>query len=502
MPPMTKRILWPVFDLHKGDNQFIGISIISPLLKQHGFGSEAIGADIKLIRERLKRGDIDVVAYSTPTIYADTYLELNRRLKKEFRFLSVFGGPHPTFFPDMINEDGVDVICVGEGEYAMLELMQSLGQDLSRIENLWVKENGTIHKNPLRPLLQDLDALPLPDHEIFRTAIPRSIWQALVITSRGCPYSCTYCFNHVYRELYRGKGKIIRRRSVDHVLEELELIKSRGCYRFIRFLDDLFTLDPEWVEEFAAKYQKRIGLPFSCLVRANHITPEIARQLKAAGCWRVQMGVEAGDDFIRNEVFKRNMSEEEILRASRIIQEAGLKLVTGNILGAPGATLEKDLKTLYLNMKIKPAFAGLSLLQPYPGTEVHKYAMAVGMLDSSGPELKESTFRKVSSLKYADQKEKNAIENLEKLFFLPVEWPWTLSLVRRLIRLPAKRFYHFIFSRWVNYCQYFRVIPPRIGRRNFFKRAKVFTTAAEGWDALARRLGIRKAPPNGAGSPP
>src|SRR4030042_4226445 len=108
--------------------------------------------------------------------------------------------------------------------------------------------------------------------------------------------------------------------------------------------------------------------------------------------------------------------------------------------------------------------------------------MAVGMLDSSGPELKESTFRKVSALKYADQKEKNAIENLEKLFFLPVEWPWTLPLVRRLIRLPAKRFYHFVFSRWVNYCQYFRVIPPRIGRRNFFKRAKVFTTAAEGGD--------------------
>jgi len=485
---MPVNVLWPVRDLYKGDNLFIGISYISAVLKKHGFGSEVVEADLKALRARLKSGGSHILAFSTPTIYARTYADLNRRLKREFQYLAVFGGPHPSFFPEFIEEDGIDVVCRGEGEYAMLDLVRSVdeGRSCVAVENLWVKDDGSIRRNPLRPLVDDLDTLPLPDHEIFRTALPSATWQAFVITARGCPYSCTYCFNHAFREMYRGKGKIVRRRSVDHVMEELKAIKRRKNYRYIRFGDDLFTLSPEWVEEFAAKYRDNIGLPFSCMIRANHITPEMARMLKSAGCWRVQMGVESGDEEIRNTIFKRGMSEEEIIRAASIVKSAGLKLLTGNVLGAPGATLEKDLKTLALNMKIKPAFCGVTLLQPYPRTEIHDIAVRMGLLDGPTPDIDERTLHRDLKVKFVDPKEKLQIENLQKLFFIPVEWPWTLGLVKRMIRWRAKRLYHFIFSQWILYCRYFRVIPPRIGWMTIFKRWKAYSVMAAAWDALTR----------------
>lgn len=473
---MKPTILWPVFDLYKGDNQFIGIMVISSLLKQHGFDSEVIEADYEIIKSRFLEDNPAILAFSTPTIYSQTYLELNRKLKQDFDFFSAFGGPHPTYFPEMIENEGVDAICIGEGEYPMLELLQKLtaNESVLQLDNWWIKQNGKVHKNTLRPLIQDLDHLPLPDHEIFRTASPRSIWQALVMTSRGCPYTCTYCYNHIYKELYRGKGKIVRQRSVDNVIAELKTLKTHKSYKFIRFLDDLFILSSQWIEEFSKKYKEEIALPFSCLVRANLVTPEIIQNLKEAGCWRIVMGLESGDEHVRNTIFKRGMSEEEIISAAEIIKDAGIKLVTANILGSPGSSFEADLKTLDLNIKIKPDYAGVSLLQPYPKTEIHNYAKKLGMLDSSQLDLSESTVSRTSTLKYEDPKEKDRIENLQKLFFLPVEFPWMLSIVKKMIKFPAKRFYHFIFSRWVNYCHYFRVIPPHVGRRTIWKRSKLY----------------------------
>ncbi len=492
---MTPTVIWPVIDLFKGENQFIGISMISALLERHGVRSEVVEADYNAVRDKIRRDAPLLLAFSTPTVYAKSYLDICRRLKKEFRFFSVFGGPHPTFFPEMIEEDGPDIICRGEGEMAMLELVQRIlaGRPFHDIENLWIKQDGHIQRNPLRPLQENLDALPLPDHQIFRRALPHGIWQALVITGRGCPYQCTYCFNHVYRELYRGKGPLIRRRSVSHVLEELKEIKRLGGYRFIRFADDIFTLSPEWVEEFTVRYGREIRVPFSCLVRADHVTPKLASQLRSAGCYRIQMGIEAGDEVVRNQVFRRQMSEEDIIRAGRILKEAGLKLATGNIMGAPGSSLEKDFKTLRLNMLVKPAFAGVTFLQPYRGTRIHEYARELGMLDGPRPDLNKDTVGRISSLRFINASDKKAVENLQKLFFLPVQWPSTLPLVRRMVHWPFQRFYHFLFSVWVNYCLSFRLLPPGLGWRIFLKKAKAYHRIAAAWDKLARRQGMLRA---------
>jgi radical SAM superfamily enzyme YgiQ (UPF0313 family) len=471
------RILWPVVDLYKGENRSIGIMILASLLKEVGCQSEIVNADFKSIENKLDQSDRPtLIAYSTPTVHAGILIELNRQLKKKHEFFALFGGPHPTFFPEMIEEQGVDAICIGEGEYAMLELVENLtaGNSIEKIENLWIKKGERIAKNSIRPLIQDLDRLPLPDHDIFRRMIPNRIWYACVLTGRGCPYHCTYCFNHAYRELYRGKGKYIRRRSAENVLEELRELKKHKCYRFVKFADDIFTFQHDWLEEFCPRYKEEIGLPFSCLTRANHVNPKILRILKVAGCYKITLGLETGNDLVRNDILKRNMSKNELLRAAKWIKEQGIYLQTGNMLGIPGGSLEADFETLRLNIQCGTDYSGVTLLQPYQRTEMYDYAKSLGMIDPE-PQLDKNSYRGISMLKFKSNKEKSMTENLQKLFPIAVSFPRIYPFVKYLIRLPKNPLFSFMFARWVNFCQYFRIIPARIGLAALWRRSIIYT---------------------------
>jgi len=470
------KVLWPVVDLYKGENRSIGIMILASLLKEVGCQSEIVNADFKSVEKKLGQSDIPtIIAYNTPTVHAGIHVELNRALKKKHDFFAVFGGPHPTFFPEMIEEAGVDAICIGEGENALLELVENIsaGKSIAKIENLWVKLNGQIAKNPVRLLIQDLNQLPLPDHELFRRVIPNSIWYACVLTGRGCPYNCTYCFNHAYRELYRGKGKYIRRRSVDNVLEELHELKRHKCYQFVKFADDIFTLQHDWLETFCPRYQEEIGLPFSCLTRANHVNPKILRMLKEAGCYKITLGLEAGNDVVRNDILKRNMSKDELLQAAKWIKEQGLYLQTGNILGIPGGSLETDFETLKFNIQCGTDYSGVTLLQPYHRTEIYNYAKNLDMIDPE-PQLDRNSYRGISMLRFKSNKEKAMTENLQKLFLFAVSFPRLYPFVKYLIRFPKNPLFSFMFARWVNFSQYFRIIPARIGLAALWKRSILY----------------------------
>lgn len=470
------RVLWPVYNLEMEYSQYPGIMNIAALLKQNGINTEVIGADYDKIAALLHQEEATILAFSTPTPYYRFYRDLNYRLKQEFpSVLSVFGGPHPTFFPEMVEAEGIDAVCIGEGEYPMLELAQNTvaGKPIRDIKNWWVKENGVIYRNDIRPLVENLDELPVPDHDIFRRAMSSSVSGAVVVTSRGCPHSCTYCYNHVYHKLYQGKGKLFRRRSVNHVMEELRELKSYGC-QYIRFMDDLFILSRKWTEEFASRYQKEIALPFSCLVRANFVTEHIVRTLKDAGCYRMMLGVEAGNDYVRNTILKRNMDRETILKAAHLITEAGLKLVTANIIAIPGGSFEADWETLQLNIQCKADYASVALLHPFPQTEIYKFAKAEDMLHEEQLAQIESSFNfgQTSPLRFADPREKRRMENLQKFFPLTVKLPWLAPLVRRLVELPQNRLYRAIYMASVNFGIHFCAVPPRIGGLMLWRKIK------------------------------
>jgi radical SAM superfamily enzyme YgiQ (UPF0313 family) len=460
-------VLWPVHELHSEHSQYPGIMTLSAVLKAGGYRSEVVPTDLDLVRTRLAVEDRAVIAFSTPSALAATYLRFNRALKNvRPDVFSVFGGAHPTYFPDVIEEDGVDGVCVGEGEYALLDLVRAVdeGRSPRDIENWWIKEDGVVHKNPLRPLIDDLDVLPLPDRSAFTDAVDGAGTQAIVMTGRGCPYGCTYCYNHLYQRLYSGKGQLIRRRSVDHVIRELRLLKDGGT-RFIRFMDDLFILQAEWVHEFAEVYRREIGLPFSCLVRANYVNEDVVEDLKRAGCHRIMMGIESGSERLRVEVLKRRMSDETIIEAARIIRSAGIRLVTANILALPGGTLDDDWQTVDLNIRAGSSYASASILQPFPGTEIHDIAESMGLLEEDHvAALSDGGFGFTSTLKITDPAEARQINNLHKFFPLLVWAPWLKPVVRRLITLPPNRVFNLLYMACVNIGIHFIAVPPSIGR--------------------------------------
>jgi radical SAM superfamily enzyme YgiQ (UPF0313 family) len=426
----------------------------------------------------------DMAAYSVITGSQRYYLDLNRRLKSEFPdVFSVFGGPHPTFFPEMVEEEGVDGICRGEGEEAMVELVDALaggGVDaVLGVENWSFYRNGQdasqpgqgVIVNPVRPYIRDLDSLPFPDRGLVYDRDPVAGRSKIkhFLTGRGCPYNCTYCFNHALSEIYRGKGRRFRQRSVDHIIEEVRWVREHYPLEFVVFVDDTFVLSMEWLAEFSAKYPHEIGLPFFCNTRANLVTEEQVRLLKEAGCHSVSMGVETGNDRLRNELLKRRMSKAQILEAARLIRQGGLHFTTTSMIGLPTSTLEDDYETLALNIQAKPSYAHVFIFQPYPRTELGEFTREHGWMVGTFDDIGEVAWD--HSVLDFDKTHKRGLAVLQRFFAIAVEWPWAVPFVKRLTRLPDNPLFWLLHKLWKGWAIKNRVHPVRLGLREVLETA-------------------------------
>jgi anaerobic magnesium-protoporphyrin IX monomethyl ester cyclase len=471
-----------LFIVKEIDNEPQGILLISSVLKQAGHRISLVVATEEDPLEAALRLRPDVVGYTVYTGPHTWYLGLNQRIRAQLPgIFSIFGGPHPTFFPEMIEQPGVDGLCIGEGEYAMLDLMTALerngdGVTLARpsIPNWWFKLNGEVVRNPLRPLLtgEELDALPFADRDLLYAAHKQSRRTKIkpFITGRGCPYDCAFCFNKAYSDLYQGQGRRFRRRSVDNVIRELIEVTSRYDVRFVLFMDDTFILQSKWLEAFMARYKDEIGLPFWCQVRANLVTDRNAALFKDAGCASVSFGLETGNDRLRNVILNRNMSREEILGAAEMLRRHGIPLMTNNMLGLPTGTLQNDFETLELNVQCRPAYANVFLFQPYPKTALGEWAYEHGWMMGSFDDLSGSVSDD-TVIRFGSDVEKQQIENLQKLFALGVEFPWLLPLIRRLIRLPSNRLFWFVYKVWKGWAIKNRMFPFKMTPREYLDSA-------------------------------
>jgi anaerobic magnesium-protoporphyrin IX monomethyl ester cyclase len=462
-----------LFIVKEIDNEPHGILLISSVLKRAGHQVSLVIASEEDPVKAALRLQPDVLAYTVYTGPHTWYLDLNRRIRAQVPdAFSAFGGPHPTFFPEMIEREGVDGLCLGEGEYAALDLLNSLERsgDGLRLTNLaipnwWFKLNGEIVRNPLRPLLtgEELDELPFADRELLYAAHPQSQRTKIkpFITGRGCPYDCAFCFNKAYSDLYGGQGRRFRRRSVGNVIGELKEVISGHDVRFVLFMDDTFILQDHWLQEFMSRYKGEVGLPFWCQVRANLVTDEKITLFKEAGCVSVSFGLEAGNDRLRNAVLNRHMSREEILGAAEILRRHGVHFMTNNMLGLPTGTLQDDFETLDLNAKCRPAYANVFLYQPYPKTQLGEWAYEHGWMLGSFDDLSGSVSDD-TVIHFANEEEKGQIENLQKLFALGVEYPWLLPAIRRLIRLPSNRLFWLVYKLWKGWAIKNRMFPFRM----------------------------------------
>jgi len=459
------------------DYEPLGLLTLSSVLRQAGHRvrlAVAATEDPVAVAREWQPG---VVGYSVYTGSQTYYRDLNLRIKEAVSVVSIFGGPHPTYFPEFVEQPGVDAVCIGEGEGAILHLVEALEADqpLTGIENWWFSRNGYVERNPVRALENNLDLLPFPDRELLfeQDAFTRLSGIKHFITSRGCPYNCTYCFNHVLAKIYRGKGKRLRQMSVGRVVEEVRWVKERYPLQFVVFLDDLFIIYADWLRELAEKFPREVGLPFFCNVRANLVTPEKIELLRQAGCASVGMGLETGNPILRNEILKRNLSDEQIIEASRLIREAGIQLLTTNMVGLPGGSMENDLETLALNHACKPAYANAFLYQPYPRTELGEYAREEGYVEGSVDDIDPSAWER-SVLRFSGPAEKHQIENFNKLFALAVEWPWLTGLVRWLIKLPPNPLFRLVYKLWKGYAIKSRIHPYRSSAHEFVQTVRRF----------------------------
>lgn len=426
--------------------EFLGPMQISSILKKNGHDCDMlIISEEKNLISKIKEIKPDIIAFSVMTGSHNETVDLANKIKKNINVLTVFGGPHATFYTDLIKKDGVDIICIGEGEYAMLDLCDNINKDITKIKNLWVKKDGKIIKNDMRPLIENLDELPFPDRNLYykRYNLLKILPTKKFMTGRGCPYNCSFCFNHNLKKMYSGKGAYVRKRKIEDVISEIVELKKQGGMKVVRFSDDTFTLYKEWLIKFLDIYKEKINLPFTCLARANEINEEVVKKLKDAGCINIFVGLESGSDRVRNFVLRKNLSEKDIINAAKLFHKYNIKFGTYNMLGNPTETIEEAFETIKLNSKIKTDFPFSTVLQPYPGTEISEFAIKQGVLAEDFCVDDLTLMNKKSQIILKNKRE---IVNLHRFFFYGVKFPFLLPIIKILIKLPDNKLYYLIFQ--------------------------------------------------------
>ena len=417
----------------------LGPMILSGLLKNAGYSSEVIINPYKSI-EYIKAMEPEFIGLSVLSPSVDWALDACRFIKRNIpKTRTILGGPHPTFFPEIIGEKEVDIICRGEGEKPILQIMKSYNGSLSSIEkvpNLWIKKDKEIIKNPICDLLteRELSELPFCDRTHYKNYNKlqnnphKTIW-----TSRGCPNNCSYCHNSSFKKLYKGHGKLVRQRSVDSVIKEIEQIKEYG-WKCLEICDDQFIFSKNWILEFCKEYQKRVNMPFSCLSSAKQLTNDIVKALKDSGCDNISFAIESGVEEIRKQVYNKAVSDKDIYSAADALHNNDMPFQTFNMVGLPDESIDDIYQTIKMNQDIKTPYPWCSIVQPYPGTKIVEHFKKNGI---NPPSEFSYTFFQTG---VADSQNKlSIILNSQRLFAFIVKHNISYKRFNQLINRPPMK---------------------------------------------------------------
>ncbi len=326
----------------------------------------------------------DVIAFSSYTITHRWSVQVARALKRTVPTPIVFGGPHVSGAPAIsIGEEAIDAVVEGEGEGALLDLLGCAEVDRfgrTDIANTWFHGDGEPIRNPVRPLIADLDALPWLDKGIFYEQMPAFEREFYVISRRGCPFRCSFCEYSIFPKQYPGE-KPVRRRSVEHVIGELEHWKARGRIRKVFFWDAIFTLDVHWVREFATAYRERIGLPFECYTHPHAMSRDMASALADAGCSMVRVGVQTVNSDTLADMERRG-DRDKVRDTVDHLREFGINYSLDHILGLPGEGPEDQREAVRFYNDVRPARIVVHWMTYLPGTTAIDRAAADGLLSA------------------------------------------------------------------------------------------------------------------------
>lgn len=371
----------------------------------------------------------DVIAYSTDATGWRACCEANQEARGWGRFVAIMGGPQPTQDPGSFAESGMDAYCAGEGEGAFADFLDrvSAGASFGGVPNLITAKGENPH---VRPLIACLDSLPMPDRDlVLSSTFLRDTPKKTFFTSRGCPFQCSYCQNDNLRELYRGLGPYVRRFSVDRVLREMESVRSKYRMDFVKIDDDCFAIRADaWLEDFCREYKRRIGLPFNCLLRFDHVDDDLLALLRSAGCYSVHLSVDSTCPQVRERILNRRQAGDvDIAARLRQIRRHGIHTWVNYMVAVPTSTVWDDLATIQMSKRGNVTYASYTTTTPMKGTKLYAYCREHGLLPEAYAQDMAEAFYKPSTLRCFSPWRKMVSQNVLLLAAVVAKLPWPLD---------------------------------------------------------------------------
>lgn len=312
----------------------------------------------------------DIIGLSAMSHNYVNALEIAKFLKKNTNATIVFGGPHPTIMPEeVLQNEFIDFVVLGEGEETFLKMCQCLQvKKFDGIDGLCYKNNGKIVIQPKKHFIKDLDKLPFPARHLLKLDSYTLLddygnRMVTLISSRGCPFGCTFCYKGLF-------GRTYRQRSAENIIKEIKTIIEKFNYKSFYFIDDLFTLNLKRVEELTLAIKKEdLNIRWQCLARVNNATLQMFKLMKESGCYKVHFGIESGNQQILNRV-KKEITLEQVRQAVLYCKEAGIKTKGYFMLGLPGDTVKTMQDTINFANELELDEVMFSITTPFPGTQL------------------------------------------------------------------------------------------------------------------------------------
>ncbi len=439
--------------------EFEGFMALSAALKQAGHETDVeIGSPEHLV-EKVKEHNPDIVTFGVTTARRAHFLATSKLIKESgIKALIVAGGFDVTFSPQLIDFSYVDVICRGEGDDAIVELANAVskGEDYTKILNLWVKKDGEMFKNDIRPF-KDPNDKPWEDRDLYRKfSFFRDVEFAQIYVGRGCPKKCSFCYNHVLESMYKKHGQQYTAfRDVDNVIAECVMIKKKYAPKNIFFNDSTMTWNKEWIIDFCKKYKEQVGIPFTINAVVDEIDEDVAKSLADTGCcYLIRFGLESGNQQFRLKILRKSTTDEHYYRATNLLKKYNLKYSISFMLGLPGETMKMALETLEMAKKIanKDSVFAINIFKPFPALSLTEYGIQIGQYDPDyvGGELIGDHDMNYYSNFRVDEEGK-LILKLSRFSHLYLRYMFLRPLIRQLIKFPDNAFYRMIWKFSHNY---------------------------------------------------
>ncbi|HTY44720.1 MAG TPA: radical SAM protein [Patescibacteria group bacterium] len=387
---MKITLIQPPFKNYAVVNPPLGLAYLAAVLRRHDHLAQITVIDANALRlsiaelvGRVIESAPDAVGFTMTSPQVAVSLEAIRQIKSVKKIPVIVGGPHPTVREEeLMREDAIDVVVRSEAEETIVQLYEYFkgSGSLGAIKGISFKEQGRLFRNPDRPLIEDLDRLPFPAWELFPlgrygSIAGKSKFCLPIMSSRGCPFGCIFCYKGVFGRQYRV-------RSPSSVIEELRyLVDTFGIREFV-ILDDNFALDEARAVQICEGIIKsRIGLPWrlSNSVAVKSSSSQLFLKLKEAGCYQVSIGVESGNQRVLDHI-QKGIRLDQIENTFRLAKEAGLETVAFFMIGNLSENEQTMDETIRFAVKLDPDFAQFTVATPYPGTQMYDIVKAQGRL--------------------------------------------------------------------------------------------------------------------------